>query len=117
MQKRVALLEKTLAEMEETDRLRDRASAVLKEELAEMRRRETRGRVDLTYVKSVRRALRMQHPPAGRKSSPACIYARGVESDVSFSQNSSVSDIAYVPSTVMTGAGCVRVRLLTFGPA
>ena len=33
--------------------LRDRASAVLKEEIAEMRRRETRGRVDLTYVKSV----------------------------------------------------------------
>ena len=54
LQRRVSLLEKTLAEMEETDRLRDRASAVLKEELAEMRRRETRGHVDLTYVKSVR---------------------------------------------------------------
>ena len=53
LQRRVSLLEKTLAEMEATDRLRDRASAVLKEELAEMRRRETRGHVDLTYVKSV----------------------------------------------------------------
>lgn len=54
MQARVALLERTLVEMEATDTLRDRASAVLREELAEMRRRESRGRVDLTYVKSVR---------------------------------------------------------------
>ena len=44
MQQRVALLKRTLAEMEETDR----ALAVLKEEIAEMRRRETRDRVDLT---------------------------------------------------------------------
>lgn len=54
VQKRVELLERTLVEMEATDALRDRASAVLKEEIAEMRRRELRGRVDLTYVKSVR---------------------------------------------------------------
>ena len=57
MQRRVLLLEKTLAEMEETDRLRDRASAVLKEELAEMRRRETRGQVSATYIKDVRACL------------------------------------------------------------
>ena len=53
LQRRVSLLEKTLAEMEETDRLRDRASAVLKEELAEMRRREKRGHVDVSYIKGV----------------------------------------------------------------
>jgi len=56
LQRRVSLLEKTLAEMEETDRLRDRASAVLKEELLEMRRREKRGHVDVSYIKGVRRA-------------------------------------------------------------
>jgi len=56
LQQRVTLLEKTLAEMEETDRLRDRASAVLKEELTEMRRRENRGNVDVSYIKGVRRA-------------------------------------------------------------
>lgn len=61
VQKRVALLERTLVEMEATDALRDRASAVLKEEIAEMRRRELRGRVDLTYVKSVRPPLPSTH--------------------------------------------------------
>ena len=82
MQKRVTLLERTLAEMEETDRLRDRASAVLKEEIAEMRRRETRGRVDLTYVKSVRGSLsycRDRHfrCRVGRLKAPASIWSSG----------------------------------------
>jgi hypothetical protein len=36
-----------------TERLRDRAAAILKEELAEMRRREKRADVDMTYVKDV----------------------------------------------------------------
>ena len=89
MQTRVALLEKTLAEMEETDRLRDRASAVLKEELAEMRRRETRGRVDLTYVKSVRRALRPSAVCTHAATSQWRVqlntpWPRGVDSCVSF---------------------------------
>lgn len=36
-----------------TERLRDRAAAILKEELAEMRRREKRAEVDVNYVKDV----------------------------------------------------------------
>jgi hypothetical protein len=50
---RVAALEHEIVDSERTHALRDRASAVLKEEVAELRRQQKREAVDLEYVKAV----------------------------------------------------------------
>ncbi|KDD76266.1 hypothetical protein H632_c292p2, partial [Helicosporidium sp. ATCC 50920] len=50
---RARQLERALADSERTHQLRDRATAVLKEEIAELRRSARRDGVDVGYLKNV----------------------------------------------------------------
>jgi len=53
LRQQLRAIQKDLEDRQRTEALRDKAAAVLKEELSEMRRREKRTTVDLTYVKDV----------------------------------------------------------------
>mmetsp|Transcript_17584 Transcript_17584/g.52817 ORF Transcript_17584/g.52817 Transcript_17584/m.52817 type:complete len:298 (-) Transcript_17584:984-1877(-) len=53
LQRQLDAMRKDLADRQHTEKLRDRAAAVLKQEVEEMQRREKRAAVDLTYVKGV----------------------------------------------------------------
>lgn len=53
LKERIAYLERELADSEKTHALRDKATSVLKEEIAELYRQEKRSAVDIDYVKNV----------------------------------------------------------------